>query len=144
MKLLKLVSLGCVFVLTAEVRAQEGGKPAAPDPEKRFTAALETMRKALKDLPPGAETDRIREALTKLENRYDELKGRLRLAQSDLEMSRDRAAWSERMLRKKYVSRQQHQADKARHEAAAAALARVRRELQDLLGGPGKPAGKER
>jgi RND family efflux transporter MFP subunit len=61
-----------------------------------------------------------------------EIEGRLLLARSDLEMWRDRVAWSERMVRGNYIGPAQLQADRARNKSAEVALQKIEEELRVL------------
>jgi hypothetical protein len=109
----------------------EQAKPQT-SPEKAV-AALHTIRKALDDLPPGRERDQLTELLDRIQQQVAEgLKGQVMIAQADLQMWLDRAAWSKRMFAKGFVARSQADADQARLEAAQVALARVQKLLEGL------------
>jgi hypothetical protein len=98
--------------------------------------ALKQIEKALGDLPAGAEVEQIQKALARLrETLAKDLRGQVALAESDLEMWRDRAAWSQRMAKKGFRTRAQAEADRARADAAALALERARAELKALGAG---------
>jgi hypothetical protein len=73
-----------------------------------------------------------------------EVKRRLALLESDVEMLKDRVAWSERMLRKGYMTEQQANAERLRLEAAQISLDEARKQLKDLPSNPKGPAGPER
>jgi hypothetical protein len=60
----------------------------------------------------------------------EQLKGRLALAESDVEDWKDRAAWSERMVKKGYMSKSQADADRARLAWAEMVLDEVRQTLK--------------
>src|SRR5262249_42148748 len=80
-------------------------EPPRPDPARdnlpRQVEAVRAMRLALEDLPPGKEADQIREAIEKLRTRLtDEFKLRVKRVEADLEIARDNAAWSDRMVKK--------------------------------------------
>lgn len=61
-----------------------------------------------------------------------EIQGRIETAESDLEMWRDRAAWSERMVKKGYLSPSQALADRYRLRGAEISLGGVIEELRVL------------
>jgi hypothetical protein len=107
----------------------------------RAVKALKRIEKALGDLPPGADVKQIQKALGRLrEVLAKDLRGRVALAQSDLEMWRDRAAWSQRMAKKGFMTRAQAEADRARADSAAVALERARADLKALgTGGSPRP-----
>ncbi len=109
----------------------KGGKGSA-------AAALQTMRKALDDLPPGPERDAIAKALGAMRKRLEgDLVPRIKVAESDAEMCTERSAWSQRMLKRGFVSQAQAEADRARQLQAVAELQRLRAELRQLQ----RPAG---
>ena len=60
----------------------------------------------------------------------EELRRRFLLAESDVEMWKDRVAWCERMVKKGYMSERQAKADQTRLEVAELALEQARRELK--------------
>jgi multidrug resistance efflux pump len=62
----------------------------------------------------------------------NEVEGRIKIAESDLEMWEDRSAWSERMVKRGFLSRSQAEADRARLESAKISLKKVKGEL-DIL-----------
>jgi multidrug efflux pump subunit AcrA (membrane-fusion protein) len=61
-----------------------------------------------------------------------DIEGRTKIAESDLEMSRDRAAWADRMLRKGFYTASQTEAEHSRAESADIALKKVQEELRVL------------
>jgi multidrug efflux pump subunit AcrA (membrane-fusion protein) len=61
-----------------------------------------------------------------------DLQGRLSLAESDLEMWRDRVAWTERMVKKGFLSPGQSRAEEAHLESARLDLDKLREELRVL------------
>lgn len=61
-----------------------------------------------------------------------DIQGRIETAESDLEMWRDRAAWSERMVKKGYLSASQSVAERSRLRSAEIALSKVGEELRVL------------
>jgi hypothetical protein len=137
MKLLLALCLACLL---------PGAPPAAgggPSPKKkaaadngRAAAALDTIQKALKDLPPGAEVEQIRKALARLrEAVVKDIQGRLSVAEADLQGWTERSLWSQRMLRKGLLSKVQAQADRDRVRAAEIRRQRLRDELK-ALGAP--------
>lgn len=71
-----------------------------------------------------------------LQGEYEQLrkdiKGRLKVAQSDQEMWLDRVAWSKRMVKMGYVSRSQAEAEEARLESADISLQKIEEELRVL------------
>jgi hypothetical protein len=73
-----------------------------------------------------------------------DLKRRITLMESDVEMRKDRVAWSERMLRKGYMTEQQANAARLQLKAAEMALDEARKELKDAPPGPMEPAEPER
>src|SRR5439155_12155173 len=58
--------------------------------------------------------------------------GRLALAESSLEMSRDRAQWSERMLKKGFLTANQSRDEFSRLQTSRVALDNVREEYRVL------------
>lgn len=138
--------LGFAAALNAQDRVPAGGvKPGKDRSTERLSSALRTMRQALRDLPAGADADTIRGALDRLQKRLlEDLEGRIRLAESDVEMWQDRAAWSERMAKRGFVSQRQVEADRVRLKTAAGTLDRLRelRETAAKVGGPEDPPRK--
>jgi multidrug resistance efflux pump len=63
---------------------------------------------------------------------WNEIKGKVQTARSDLEMWRDRFAWSERMAQGKYISEAQKEADRNKLEVAILAVQKAEGELQIL------------
>jgi multidrug resistance efflux pump len=63
---------------------------------------------------------------------HKDVEGRLTQAQADLEQSKERVAWSERMLRKGFQTRTQSQAEHSREEGCQLALEKVQEELRVL------------
>lgn len=61
-----------------------------------------------------------------------DIKGRKSIAESDLEMVRERAAWADRMVKKGYLSESQARSEKARLSSAELALLKVEEELRVL------------
>ena len=61
-----------------------------------------------------------------------DIEGRTKTAESDLEQYRDRAAWSDRMVKKGYQTASQAQADHSRQQSAEIALAKVHEEMRVL------------
>ncbi|MBL8792454.1 MAG: efflux RND transporter periplasmic adaptor subunit [Planctomycetia bacterium] len=61
-----------------------------------------------------------------------DVQGRLKLADSDLEMLRERASWSERMLKKGYLSRSQVEAENAKLRSGELLREKVQEELRVL------------
>lgn len=61
-----------------------------------------------------------------------DIEGRTKVAESDLDMWRDRAAWSERMMKKGYFTATQAQAEQSRLKSARIALDKVREEFRVL------------
>lgn len=62
----------------------------------------------------------------------NDVESRLKMASSDLELWRERAAWSERMARGKYVTSNQVRSDQIRLKSAELALAKVQDEKRVL------------
>jgi HlyD family secretion protein len=61
-----------------------------------------------------------------------DVQGRLALAQSDLEMWRDRVAWTERMVKKGFLSPSQYRAEEARLQSANLELEKLHEEARVL------------
>jgi hypothetical protein len=136
MKSFKLLSLVCLLAGVGVLRAAGGD---GPKPKKeayrtaRAVAAVEAIQRALRDLPPGADREQIKKALTRIrEQIVKDLQGQLSLAKADAEMVCERAAWAERMARKGYMTRAQAQADRARAEAANLRVQRLQEDLKIL------------
>jgi multidrug efflux pump subunit AcrA (membrane-fusion protein) len=66
------------------------------------------------------------------EQSLKDVEGRTIMAESDLEMWRDRAAWSTRMVKKHFVTPSQAQADRDRLQSATIALEKVQEEKRVL------------
>jgi len=62
--------------------------------------------------------------------RLEDAKRRLLLAQTDVDMWKDRVAWSERMVKKGYVTETRLQEEKALLKAAEAALEKAHRDAK--------------
>jgi hypothetical protein len=125
------------LLIAAVSPAQDPTKPAKPtedDRVKQVTAAIESVRKALADLPGTDETDQIRKSLDRLRARLDEARTRIELARADAEMWADRVAWSDRMARKGFMTPAQAQAERVKGAQASAELARAKKALADLTG----------
>ena len=136
MKSFKLLSLICLLAVVGVLRAADGD---SPKPKKdghrtaRAVAAVEAIQKALRDLPPGADLEQIRKALARIrEQIVKDVQGRLSLAKADAEQSRERAIWSERMVKKGYMTRAQAQADRAQAEASGLRVQRLQEDLKIL------------
>lgn len=81
-----------------------GAEPEKPDPARQ-AEAVRAVRVALEDLPPGKETEQIREAIEKVRLRLvEDFKTLVKKAEADLDIARDRAAWSNRMLKAGYLT----------------------------------------
>ena len=61
-----------------------------------------------------------------------DIKGRKSIAESDLEMVRERSAWAERMVKKGYLSESQARSERSRLSSAELALLKVEEELRVL------------
>src|SRR5262249_3113633 len=61
-----------------------------------------------------------------------DIEGRTNMAESDLEMSRERAAWSDRMVKKGFYTTNQAEAEHSRAKSAEIALKKVQEELRVL------------
>jgi HlyD family secretion protein len=61
-----------------------------------------------------------------------DVQGRIKLAESDLEMLRERASWSERMLKKGYLSRSQVESENAKLRSGELLREKVQEELRVL------------
>lgn len=59
------------------------------------------------------------------QQQLDDVRGRIKQAQSDLEMWKERASWSERMVQKKYMSSSQAEAEVSKLKSAELALDKV-------------------
>jgi multidrug efflux pump subunit AcrA (membrane-fusion protein) len=72
-----------------------------------------------------------------LEGDYEQSKkdvdGRRLVADSDLEMSRDRAAWAERMVKKGYITASQAESERSRLQSARIALEKIQEEKRVLV-----------
>jgi len=64
--------------------------------------------------------------------KYDDLTGQLRLAESESEQNRERAAWAERMVKMKYMSSAQAQAERSRLESSIEKLRSIQTQRQIL------------
>jgi multidrug resistance efflux pump len=91
------------------------------------SAVLEMGR--LRDLV--AQMDAL--ALSRADTNEKGLRGRVAAAESNVEMMKERAAWTERMLKRGYVSQSQAQADQARLRNAEAKLEAARQALRQAL-----------
>jgi multidrug resistance efflux pump len=61
-----------------------------------------------------------------------DIEGRIKMAESDRDMQRDRAAWAERMVKKGYLTNSQAEAETSRLQSNDIALEKVREELRVL------------
>jgi hypothetical protein len=131
-----LALLGWLLVAAAAPAQDPTKEPtrAEDDRVKQVTAAIESMRKALADLPRTDETDQIRRSLDRLRERITDARTPLELARSDVEMLVDRVAWSDRMARKGFATPAQVLADRTRLARAEIELARAKKTLADLTG----------
>jgi len=136
MKAFQLAWPVLLIVALGSSPAQDAAKEK--DQAQQTATALEAIRKALADLPPGAETDQIKKSLERLQSQLKDLQGRVTLAEADLAMWRERMAWSERMAKKGFLTNQQAQADRARFNSAEIALQKVQEEFKKFLGDPKK------
>lgn len=127
--LLLLAPLGMAPMVAAdEAKPPPRPKPVKQDRLTRITAAVETMEQALLDLPPGVEAENIRKALDQLHQKLDAIV----IAQSDLEQAKERAAYAERMAKRKYMTEQQADAEKARLKKFENVLERLKKDLEGL------------
>jgi outer membrane protein TolC len=62
----------------------------------------------------------------------EDVKRRLTLATADVEMWKDRAAWTERMVMKGFMTDRQLQQERAQLQAAELALEALKKELDTL------------
>src|SRR5262245_52558623 len=74
----------------------------------------------------------------------EDLKAQVAQAELDVEMSKDRVAWSERMARKGFLSERQVEAERGLLRKAEMALEKAQRELKKLPPDPKGPEEKER
>ncbi|HUR54683.1 MAG TPA: hypothetical protein VMZ71_11165, partial [Gemmataceae bacterium] len=63
----------------------------------------------------------------------DDLTGKVRLAESDLEAYRERSAWAERMVKQKYMSASQAQAERSKMESALENLRSLQAKRTQLM-----------
>ena len=73
-----------------------------------------------------------------------DLKRRLALLESDVEFLKDRVAWTERMVRKGYLTEQQANAARLQLQAAEISLDEARKQAKDLPPDPKAPAEPSR
>jgi hypothetical protein len=131
---MKTSMLVCLSVLLAARSGAEAAqeKKVSP-PTDRAVAALQTIQKALNDLPPGAEVEQIKKAVVRLRERIvKDLRGRLALTHGDLEMAQERAQWSQRMARKGYMTRAQAEDARDRATSLRVLLDRLQQDLRTL------------
>ncbi len=78
---------------TASAEAKEGGQALGEEARRRrITAAVRTIRQALRDLPPGADAARIRKALDRIQERLvEEIKGGIAVGQAGIPEREPRA-----------------------------------------------------
>ena len=124
----------CVLGLLAPCLRADDSAKKPDDPEKRVKAALEAILKATDDLPLSEDAAQIKKWAKKLQQQITDAEKRLILAQSEMEQARDRSAWSERMVTKKYLSPSQAEADKVKLLAAEHKLELAKRDLDQLFG----------
>jgi hypothetical protein len=70
----------------------------------------------------------------------EDIKGLIVLLENDVERVKERVAWSERMLKKGFLSKQQVEGEQAELKRAQFSLDRARRQLKALPSEPEKPA----
>jgi hypothetical protein len=111
--------------------------------------AIEAVIKRLDELPAAAPKDDRRpglllpEEINKLrEAALADIQGRIAIAQADLEMWKERLAWSERMVKKGFLTAQQAAQEQARLKTAELLLEKLRQELKALTGASEEPAKK--
>lgn len=63
---------------------------------------------------------------------YDDLTGQIRLAESEVEQNRERTAWAERMVKMRYMSPAQAQAERSRLESSIERLRSIQTQRQNL------------
>jgi hypothetical protein len=146
----------CIFSVIA--RAAEGKPEGAPRWEYRVLTKEQVSELGKNDLAAGlnklgddgwelAAVDaayifkRPRDQAAK---QPEDLKAQVAQAESDVEARKDRVAWSERMVRKGYLSERQVEAERGLLRKAEMALEKTRRELKQLPPDPKGPVEKER
>ncbi len=75
------------------------------------------------------EVDQPSRTVSEMFQNLNDIEGRIEIARSDREMWLDRYAWSQRMVKKGYLSRAQADADKARLDSSEFSLKKVQGEL---------------
>ena len=78
----------------------------------------------------GLDLNKFREG--DLPQQMNEIKGRVLIAESDLEMWKDREIWNDRMVSKNYRTGNQAMADRFKQQSSQLALKKVKEELQVL------------
>jgi outer membrane protein TolC len=111
--------------------------PAQAQADKaRLAEAVIGLQKATEELKSLTPAGSLFDTLGRIARRYQIAKSLVDLARADLEQSRERVAWSERMVKKGYMSAAQVQAERARAESAAASLEKAVERLKAIT--PGK------
>jgi outer membrane protein TolC len=101
----------------------------------RLAEAVIGLQKATEELKALTPSGSLTGTLARVARRYQIAKAEADLARSNLEQYRERAAWSERMVKKGYMSPAQAQAERSRVDAAAADLEKAVERLKAVSGG---------
>jgi HlyD family secretion protein len=123
-----------------EITVKEGSRAIAEQQNKLVVAQLElekfvglsfdTTRTQLAGVIGAAA------ALTEggdYKRQVDDLTGQVRLAESDVEQTRERSAWADRMVKMKYMSAAQSQAERSKLESSLEKLRGLQKQLLLLL-----------
>jgi multidrug efflux pump subunit AcrA (membrane-fusion protein) len=121
---LKVENITVLQAQAAWVQAEENLKIVTSQNEGDIQTAAVTLRLADLDLQKYVNGD--------YEQTHKDVVGRRSLAEADLEMWRDRVAWSGRMVRKGFLTASQALAERSRMEGAQLALDKVHEEQRVL------------
>lgn len=121
---LKTQEIAVNQALAAKVKAEQDYELAVEQGKSDIQTAQTNVDIAELELKKYQEGD--------LEQKKKDIDGRRLIARSDLEQWRDRVFWSEMMVKGRYISEAQLQADKARLRSAEVALEKVNEELRVL------------
>jgi HlyD family secretion protein len=108
-----------------KVKAEEDYKIQVSQSESDIKTAETTLQLALIDLAKYLKGD-FPQALKDVE-------GRIKIAESDVEQQRDRAAWAQRMLKKGYYTVSQADSEQSKLQSVELTLAKVQEEKRVLM-----------
>lgn len=129
---MKVVRVAPLLITLLHPGLLPAAEPGRDDPARQVEA-VRAIRVALEELPAGKDATQIRQAIENVRKQLaEDLRGRIKSAEADLEAVRDRAAWSERMVKKGFLTPGQAEAARAKVEDAQHALRKLQDQAQHL------------